>query len=73
MYLPTDLEKQLPPKEDGGLGGLVIFPKKVDFGVIRKEGIYCIPLVVTMRPGDNYSGYMELVRFKHMNIFVSDV
>jgi hypothetical protein len=73
MYFPLDLEKKLPPKDDKGVGGLVIFPRTIDFGVIRNEGIYCVPFVIMMRPGDNYSEYLELIRYKHGYIYISDV
>jgi hypothetical protein len=72
MYLPVDLEKKLPSKESD-ISGLVYYPKKIDFGVIWNEGIYCVPLVLTMRVGLNYSYYIDLLRLKHNYIEVSDV
>jgi hypothetical protein len=72
MFLPTDLENQLPPKSEN-ISGLVYYPKNVDFGVIKWEGIYCIPFVMAMRQGANYSYYIDLLRIKDECVEVSDV
>jgi hypothetical protein len=72
MYLPSDLEKNLSQKNTSE-GGLVWFPPKVDFGKILNEGIYCVPFVMTMKPGEYYSDYVELIKYKNPNIEIGDV
>jgi hypothetical protein len=72
MLFFRELEKKLPYK-DKDLGGLVIYPKKITFGLIKSEGIYCCPFVMAMRKGANYSEYIEIVRNIHNSIIVSDV
>ncbi|KAK2952978.1 hypothetical protein BLNAU_11967 [Blattamonas nauphoetae] len=60
-------ERQLPKPTNGGV---VVYPSKIDFGYLKRGGVYKAQLLVAMRPGKLASESIQILPCLHRNIYV---